>query len=199
MKSVPCAHFVSMATNGTLRGPRGGLVLAQARFAPLVERAAAVGCGNLVALAAKAVALHEALAEPFRAYQRRMLDNASAMAAVLVERGFATNSRESGQIVVGDEALHGAAAEALARLASVHVLADLCRVYRPDADQTVDAGIGVGTAALTTRGLTGEESAYLAHLIADMLDVPQREDILERARGEVQELCRQFPGPQLNV
>lgn len=190
---VPCAHFVSMATNGTLRGPRGGLVLAQARFASLVKRAVGAGDGNLVALATKAVALNEALAEPFRAYQRRMLDNATAMAAVLAERGFATDSRDSGQIVVGAGAPQGSAAGALARLASAHVLADQCRAYRPDADQTVDAGIGVGAAALTARGLTGDESAYVAHLIADVLDAPQREDIVERARGEVQELCRQFP------
>ncbi|PCE21681.1 hypothetical protein [Burkholderia ubonensis] len=190
---VPCADFVSMATNGTLRGPRGGLVLAQARFEPLVERACAAGDGNLVALATKAVALHEALAEPFGAYQRRMLDNVHAMSAVLVERGFMTDSRESGQIVVGGLAPRGSAADALERLASAHVLADRYRIYRPDEDQTVDAGIGVGAAALTARGLTAEDSAYVAHLIADVLDAPQRDDIVERARGEVHELCRQFP------
>ncbi|WP_159069008.1 hypothetical protein [Burkholderia metallica] len=190
---VPYADFVSMATNGTLRGPRGGLVLAQARFEPHVERALVVGNDTLVALAAKAVALHEAFAEPFRRYQRQMLDNVRAMSAVLVERGFRTDSRESGQIVVGGLGPAGGASAALERLAAAHVLADRYRLYRPDEDQIVDAGIGVGVAALTARGLTTRDAAHVAHLIADVLGAPQRDEIVERARDEVHELCRQFP------
>jgi glycine hydroxymethyltransferase len=190
---APHADFVSMATNGTLRGPRGGLVLAAARFEPHVERALVVGNGNLVAFAAKAVALHEAFTEPFRRYQRQMLDNVRAMSAVLAERGFATDSRESGQIVVAGVGPPGSASVVLERLAAAHVFADRYRLYRPDEDQVVDAGIGVGVAALTARGLTTGDSAYVAHVIADLLDAPQRDGIVERARDEVHELCRQFP------
>lgn len=190
---VPYADFVSMATNGTLRGPRGGLVLARAGFDAHVERALGAGSGNLVVLAAKAVALHEAFAEPFRRYQRQMLDNVCAMSAALVERGFMTDSHESGQIVVGDLGPPGSAAAALERLAAAHVLADRYRLYRPDEDRIVDAGIGVGVAALTARGLTTGDSAYVGNLIADVLDAPQRGEIVKRARDEVHELCKQFP------
>ncbi|PLZ01881.1 hypothetical protein CY652_14010 [Burkholderia sp. WAC0059] len=189
---VSSAHFVSLATNGTLRGPHGGIVLARAGFASVIDRAAGGANRDLVGLATKAVVLNEALADSFRAYQWLMLDNAGAMADVLRERGFEAVSGDSGQLVVSDgPPVH--VSRSLEQLASAHMFADLCRTYCPDADRSVATGIGVAAAALTARGLTTEESAYVAHVIADVLHAPLQDDIVRRARDEGQELCRQFP------
>ena len=192
---VPFAQFVTLATNGTLRGPRGGLVLANGTYAALLERVIRCGDDSLSAMATKAVALREAQDESFHEYQRQVLANADAVSAVLSQRGFVAHSRESWQVRIERDGESGTSAHWQMLLASGRVVADSWRAYRPDLDRVTECGVGVALAALTARGFTAGEAEQAAHLVADILDTQQRqhEKVLDRTRASVQELCRQFP------
>jgi glycine hydroxymethyltransferase len=195
---IGVADFVTCTTHKTLRGPRGGLILANAEHAKVLNSAVFPGTqgGPLMhAIAAKAVAFKEAMTKEFKVYQEQVLDNARVMAKVLQERGYRIVSGRTechmflvdlrGKAVTGREA-----EEALGR-ASITVNKNSV----PDDPQKpmITSGIRIGSPAMTTRGFKEIEAEELANLIADVLEAHGNDNEIKRVAGEVKKLCGKFP------
>jgi glycine hydroxymethyltransferase len=194
---VPHAQVVTSTTHKTLRGPRAGLILSTAEHAKAIDKSVFPGSqgGPLQhVIAAKAVAFGEALTPDFRAYARRVVDNAKALAAALVERGFAIVSGGTDThlmlVDLRPKGLTGKAAEKTLDQAGITVNKNTI----PDDPQSpfVTSGIRLGTPALTTRGLGTGEMVRVAELIDRALTQPD-EATLTRVRTEVEELTSAFP------
>ena len=195
---VGIADFVTSTTHKTLRGPRGGLILADAKHEKILNSAVFPGTqgGPLMhVIAAKAVAFQEALAPEFRVYQQQVLDNARVMARVLKERGLriVSGRTESHMFLVDLRAKNVTGAQAEAALGRAHMTINKNAIPRDPQRPTVTSGVRVGSPAMTTRGFKELEAEKVAHLIADVLDAPDSEAMLARVRGEVQALCDKFP------
>ncbi|MCG6953925.1 MAG: serine hydroxymethyltransferase [Betaproteobacteria bacterium] len=195
---VHIADVVTTTTHKTLRGPRGGMILADAEYERALNSAVFPGLqgGPLMhVIAAKAVALGEAMRPEFRAYQQQVLDNARAMVRVLAERGLRiVSERTDCHMFLVDlrrKGITGRDAEDV--LGRAHITVNKNSVPNDPERPTVTSGIRIGTPAMTTRGFRVPEAEILAQLIADVLDKPTDEAILRRVRGEVESLCRSFP------
>jgi glycine hydroxymethyltransferase len=195
---VHIADVVTTTTHKTLRGPRGGMILADAEHERALNSAVFPGLqgGPLMhVIAAKAVALGEAMRPEFRAYQQQVLDNARAMVRVLAERGLRiVSERTDCHMFLVDlrrKGITGRDAEDV--LGRAHITVNKNSVPNDPERPTVTSGIRIGTPAMTTRGFRVPEAEILAHMIADVLDKPADETILRRVQGEVQALCRGFP------
>jgi len=195
---VHIADVVTTTTHKTLRGPRGGMILADAEFERALNSAVFPGLqgGPLMhVIAAKAVALGEAMRPEFRAYQQQVLDNARAMVRVLAERGLRiVSERTDCHMFLVDlrrKGITGRDAEDV--LGRAHITVNKNAVPNDPERPTVTSGIRIGTPAMTTRGFRVPEAEILAHMIADVLDKPTDEAILRRVRGDVESLCRSFP------
>ncbi len=194
----PHCQVVTSTTHKTLRGPRGGLIMAERPRMKAVNSAVFPGTqgGPLMhVIAAKAVAFGEAATDGFRAYQRRVLDNAQAMAARLVERGFRLVSGGTDNhlmlLDLREEPISGKDAETALGLAGITVNKNT--VPGETRSPMVTSGIRIGTPAMTTRGLGVEEARQVADWIADVLRAPEDESVRARVREGVTELCRAFP------
>jgi glycine hydroxymethyltransferase len=194
---VPHAHVVTSTTHKTLRGPRSGLILSVAEHAKAVDKSVFPGTqgGPLQhVIAAKAVAFGEALTDDFKAYAKRVVENAQTLAAALVDRGFAivSGGTDSHLMLVDLRAknLTGKAAEAILGKAGITVNKNTI----PDDPQSpfVTSGIRIGTPAATTRGMGRNEMERVAQLI-DLALSKQDDATLARIRGEVRELTSAFP------
>jgi len=194
---VPHAQVVTSTTHKTLRGPRAGLILSIAEHAKAIDKSVFPGTqgGPLEhVIAAKAVAFGEALTDDFKAYARQVVENAKALAAALVERGFAivSGGTETHLMLVDLRAkeLTGKVAEKVLDRAGITVNKNTI----PDDPQSpfVTSGIRLGTPALTTRGMGVSEMERVAELIDRALS-RQDEDTLARVKGEVEELTSSFP------
>ena len=196
---VPHADIVTSTTHKTLRGPRGGLILCRAEHAKAVGKWIFPGIqgGPLMhVIAAKAVAFGEALEPSFRDYAARVIDNARLLAATLVERGyhvvtggtdshlFLVDLRKSGETTGKD-------AEASLGVAGITVNKNT--VPGETRSPFVTSGIRIGTPALTTRGMGGEEMRRIGGWMADVLDAPEDRRGLSDVRERVRELCASFP------
>jgi glycine hydroxymethyltransferase len=195
---VGIADFVTSTTHKTLRGPRGGLILADAKHEKILNSAVFPGTqgGPLMhVIAAKAVAFQEALQPEFRGYQQQVLDNAQVMARVLKDRGLriVSGRTESHMFLVDLRAKNVTGAQAEAALGRAHMTINKNAIPRDPQRPTVTSGIRVGSPAMTTRGFKEQEAEKVANLIADVLDAPDNEAVLARVRGEVQALCDRFP------
>jgi glycine hydroxymethyltransferase len=195
---VHIADVVTTTTHKTLRGPRGGMILADAEYERALNSAVFPGLqgGPLMhVIAAKAVALGEAMRPEFRAYQQQVLDNARAMVRVLAERGLRiVSERTDCHMFLVDlrrKGITGRDAEDL--LGRAHITVNKNSVPNDPERPTVTSGIRIGTPAMTTRGFRVPEAEILAQMIADVLDKPTDETVLRRVRGEVETLCRGFP------
>jgi glycine hydroxymethyltransferase len=195
---VGIADVVTTTTHKTLRGPRGGMILADAEHERALNSAVFPGLqgGPLMhVIAAKAVAFGEAMRPDFRGYQQQTLDNARAMARVLTERGLRiVSERTDCHMFLLDlrrKGITGRDAEDV--LGRVHITVNKNAVPNDPERPTVTSGIRIGTPAMTTRGFRVPEAEILANLIADVLDKPSDEATLRRARGEAEALCRSFP------
>ena len=192
------ADVVTLTTHKTLRGPRGGMILAGADWIKQLNSTVFPGGqgGPLMhVIAAKAVALREALDPAFTAYQRRVVDNARILAAALAQRGLRIVSGGTDNhlmlVDVTPKSLSGRQAEDL-----LHAVDITCNKNLIPYDQqppTKASGIRLGTAAITTRGLGRAEVLKLAGVIADVLRAPGDEGVQRRARGTVRELTEAFP------
>jgi glycine hydroxymethyltransferase len=189
---------VTSTTHKTLRGPRGGFVLTKQEYAAAVDKTEFPGFqgGPLVhIIAAKAVALGEALRPEFKAYQARVVENARALAEGLARAGLRlVSGGTDNHLVLVDlrpKKLTGKVAEEALGKAGITVNKNMIP-WDPEKPMTT-SGIRVGTPALTTRGMGKAEMAAVAALIGRALDAPGDEAALARVRGEVRELCRQFP------
>ena len=195
---VGIADFVTSTTHKTLRGPRGGLILANAEHERVLNSAVFPGTqgGPLMhVIAAKAVAFKEAMSREFKDYQEQVMDNARVMAKVLHERGcrVVSGRTECHMFLfdLRDKGLTGRDAEA-AR-GRVGITVNKNAVPSDPQKPTVTSGIRIGSPAMTTRGFREREAELLATLIADVLEAPQDEKVVKRVAAEVKRMCEKFP------
>jgi glycine hydroxymethyltransferase len=195
---VPHCHFVTTTTHKTLRGPRAGMVMCKAEFAKELDRAVFPGIqgGPLRhVVAAKAVALKEALSDEFRSYQGRIVKNASRLAAALQQNGFRVVSGGTDNhmflLDVTPSGLTGKTAEKALEAAAITVNKNTIPF---DANPPlVASGIRIGTPAITTRGLGEADMDEVAALIADALKHHEDAGALAGVRGRVHALCTRYP------
>ena len=195
---VGIADFVTSTTHKTLRGPRGGLILADVKHEKILNSAVFPGTqgGPLMhVIAAKAVAFKEAMTSEFRDYQEQVLDNARVMAKVLHERGLriVSGRTECHMFLVDLRSKQVTGAQAEAALGRACMTINKNAIPRDPQGPTVTSGIRVGSPALTTRGFREIEAEQVGHLIADVLDAPHDDAVLRRVAGKVKTLCDKFP------
>jgi len=202
---MPHAHVVTTTTHKTLRGPRGGLILTDdAEIAKKVNSAVFPGLqgGPLMhVIAAKAVALGEALKPAFKAYSRQVVENARALASVMTERGCAiVSGGTDNHLMLVDlrpKGVKGNAAEKALERAGI--TCNKNGVPHDSEKPTVTSGIRLGTPAGTSRGFGVAEFKEIGHLISDVLDGiathgPEGDpEVEKKVRGRVEALCRRFP------
>ena len=197
---LPHADAVTTTTHKTLRGPRGGLILAREnpelakKFNSLVFPGTQGG-PLMHVIAAKAVALLEALQAEFGQYQQQVLANARAMCAQLAARGYRIVSGGTDNhlflVDLSDKAITGK--EADAALGRANITVNKNAVPNDPRPPMVTSGLRIGTPAATTRGFRQAEVETVAGWIADVLDANGGDAVVERVRGEVLALCRRFP------
>ncbi len=197
---VPAAHVVTTTTHKTLRGPRGGLILAKAD--PELEKKLnstvfpGIQGGPLMhVIAAKAVAFKEAMEPEFKTYQRQVVDNARAMAQVFLERGYdiVSGGTDNHLFLVNLVAKGITGKQAEAALGEAHITVNKNAVPNDPQSPFVTSGIRVGTPAATTRGFGLDECRRLAGWMCDVLDDVDDAGTIARVRDEVVQLCRRFP------
>jgi len=197
---VPLADVVTSTTHKTLRGPRGGLILARKndeltrKFNSLVFPGTQGGPLEHV-IAAKAVAFKEAMEPSFTDYQGQVCDNAKVMAAVLAERGYPiiSGGTDNHLMLVSliEQGITGKAADAALERANITVNKNA--VPNDPQSPFVTSGLRLGTPAITTRGFGADETRELSGWIADILDDIDNEETIERVRNQVLDLCKRFP------
>jgi len=195
---VPVAELVTTTTHKTLRGPRGGMVLAKEPFIKGVNSNIFPGIqgGPLMhVIAGKAVAFQEALQPEFAAYQRQIVANAKALAEALLRGGLRlVSGGTDNHLMLVDlrpKKLTGKVAEAVLGKAAITVNKNMI-AFDPEKPM-VTSGVRIGTPALTTRGMKEAEMATVGALIVEALDHPTDEAVLARVAGKVHELARSFP------
>ena len=197
---LPHADVVTTTTHKTLRGPRGGLILARANDEVTKKLNSMVFPGTqggplMHVIAAKAVALKEALQPEFRDYQRQVLSNARAMAARLAQNGYQIVSGGTDNhlflMSLADRNITGK--EADAALGRANITVNKNAVPNDPRPPTVTSGLRIGTPASTTRGFKEREVEQVADFITEVLDAEGAAAVVDRVRPWVLELCRRFP------
>jgi len=197
---VPLADVVTTTTHKTLRGPRGGLILARANEAITKKLNSAVFPGTqggplMHVIAAKAVALLEALQPEFRAYQQQVLANARAMSTALAAHGLNIVSGGTDNhlflLDLGQRKITGK--EADAALGQANITVNKNAVPNDPRPPTIASGLRIGTPAVTTRGFREPEVRQVADWIFEVIEAEGAAAVVERVRGEVLALCRRFP------
>ena len=194
------ADVCTTTTHKTLRGPRGGMILARAndeltkKFNSLVFPGTQGG-PLMHVIAAKAVALKEALKPEFKDYQGKVCENAKVMAAVLAERGYPiiSGGTENHLMLVSliEKGITGKAADAA--LGRAFITVNKNSVPNDPQSPFVTSGLRLGTPAITTRGFGVDETRLLTGWIADILDDVENEEIIDQVRSQVLDLCQRFP------
>jgi len=195
---VGIADFVTTTTHKTLRGPRGGLILAKAEHEKALNSAIfpqLQGGPLMHVIAAKAVAFKEAASKEFKDYQKQVIDNARVMAKVLAERGvrIVSGRTDSHVFLVDLRAKKLTGKDAEAALGRAHITVNKNAIPNDPEKPFVTSGIRIGSPAMTTRGFKELEAEKLAHLIADVLDAPHDDAVIARVAGEVKKLTTAFP------
>jgi glycine hydroxymethyltransferase len=195
---VGVADYVTTTTHKTLRGPRGGMILADADKGKAINSAVFPGLqgGPLMhVIAAKAVALGEAMHRDFKVYQERVLENARVLSRVLQDRGLriVSGGTDSHMFLVDLRAKKITGKDAEAALAKVHITVNKNSVPNDPEKAFVTSGIRIGSPAITTRGFSEIEAEQLAHLIADVLETPDDDAALTRIKASVATLTAKFP------
>jgi glycine hydroxymethyltransferase len=196
---VPHADVVTSTTHKSLRGPRGGIILANNEdIAKKINSAIFPGIqgGPLMhVIAGKAVAFHEALQPSFKQYQQQVVANAKVLAQTLIERGLriVSGGTQSHVMLVDLRPKNLTGKEAEAILGRAHMTCNKNGIPNDPQKPMVTSGIRLGTPALTTRGFKEEQARLTAHLIADVLDKPHDEANIEAVRARVSALTRDFP------
>ena len=195
---VPHADFVTTTTHKTLRGPRGGMVLCRAEHAKTIDSKVFPGLqgGPLMhVIAAKAVALKEALSPDFKSYQQQIVKNAQALAQALMSQGFRlTSGGTDNHLMLVDlrksELTGKVAQEALDK---ARITVNKNAVPFDTRSPFVTSGIRLGTPAVTTRGMKEKEMEQIGDFIVRALNHVADEQALQTVGGKVGELCRKFP------
>lgn len=195
---VPYADFVTTTTHKTLRGPRGGMILCREEWAKKIDQAVFPGIqgGPLMhVIAAKAVAFKEALEPSFVEYQKRILENAQALAKGLMERGFrlVSGGTDNHLMLVNLIGKPFTGKDAEKALDEVGITVNKNTVPFDPQKPMITSGIRVGTPAVTTRGMGPKEMDEIAGLIADTLNGMGDAEVMKRVREGVEALCERFP------
>ncbi|MBP0588176.1 serine hydroxymethyltransferase [Paraburkholderia sp. LEh10] len=197
---VPLADVVTTTTHKTLRGPRGGLILARANEAIEKKLNAMVFPGTqggplMHVIAAKAVAFREALGAEFVAYQKQTLANARAMVSVFIERGYKVVSGGTDDhlflVDLVNKGITGKDADAA--LGRAHITVNKNAVPNDPQSPFVTSGIRIGTPAMTTRGFDENDARLTAALVCDVLDRLGDAQTEARVREQVAQLCARLP------
>ena len=195
---VGIADFVTTTTHKTLRGPRGGLILAKAEHEKALNSAifpSLQGGPLMHVIAAKAVAFKEAAGKEFKEYQKQVVENARVMAKVLTERAvrIVSGRTDSHVFLVDLRAKKLTGKDAEAALGKAHITVNKNAIPNDPEKPFVTSGIRIGSPAMTTRGFKELEAEKLANLIADVLDAPNDAVVIARVVAEVKQLTAQFP------
>ncbi len=198
---LPHAHVVTSTTHKTLRGPRGGIIVATNPGEEIEKKLQSIvfpgiqGGPLMHVIAAKAVAFKEALEPAFKDYQAQVVKNAQAMAKTFIARGYkiVSGGTENHLMLVdliGREVTGKDAEEALGK---AHITVNKNAVPNDPRKPFVTSGLRIGTPAVTTRGYGEAEVTALTNWICDVLDAPNDEAVLARVREQVTAQCKQFP------
>ena len=195
---VPFCDVVTSTTHKTLRGPRGGLILCREEHAAAIDKTNFPGIQGgpfMHVIAAKAVCFHEAAQPAFRDWAQRVVDNAQALAARLLEHDFhlVSGGTDNHLLLVNltNKGLSGKKMERL--LHEVGITVNKNTVPFDQRSPFVTSGIRVGTPALTTRGMGPDEMREIADIMAAVLEAQQDADALAKLRERTRDLCRRFP------
>ena len=195
---VPFADFVTSTTHKSLRGPRGGFIIAKPEYEKIINSYVFPGIqgGPLMhVIAGKATAFLEALKPEFKVYQEQVIKNAQAMVAALQARGYQIISgRTVSHVFLVDlrpKNLTGKAADVL--LGKAHITVNKNSIPNDPESPFVTSGIRLGTPAVTTRGFKEQESKMVANFIADVLDQPENESNIGLVKSKVDQLTKKFP------
>lgn len=195
---VPFADVVTSTTHKTLRGPRGGLILARAAHGPAINKQVFPGIqgGPLMhVIAAKAVAFREALSDSFRTYQREIVTNAAAMADGLMAGGIdlVSGGTDNHMLLADLTSLDITGKDAEAALGKAGITVNKNSIPFETRSPFVTSGIRVGTPALTSRGMRADQMRIIADLISGVLKAPEDEARIRVAGEQVAALCKEFP------
>ena len=198
---LPHAHVVTSTTHKTLRGPRGGIILARGLGEALEKKLQSIvfpgiqGGPLMHVIAAKAVAFLEALQPEFKVYQQQVVANAKAMARTLIERGYkiVSGGTENHLMLIDLIGREVTGKDAEAALGRAHITVNKNAVPNDPRSPFVTSGLRIGTPAITTRGYGEAESVALAGWIADVLDAPADEAVIAAVRERVTAQCKAFP------
>lgn len=197
---VPYADVVTSTTHKTLRGPRGGIILAKANEALEKKFNSAVFPGGqggplMHVIAAKAVSFKEAMEDGFKVYQQQVIDNAQIMAKTFIERGIniVSGGTHNHLMLVDLIGKEYTGKDADAALGAAHITVNKNAVPNDPRSPFVTSGLRVGTPAITTRGFKEEEVVQLTHWMCDILEDVNDQAVIDRVRGQVAELCKRFP------
>lgn len=197
---VPHADYVTTTTHKTLRGPRGGLILCKEEHAKEIDRKLFPGVqgGPLVhIIAAKAVALGEALREDFKQYQRQVLQNARALASELQEQGLRlVSGGTDNHLMLVDVWMDGKGTtgkDAEKALEAALITVNKNTIPFDQNKPFVASGLRIGTPAVTTRGMKEPEMREIGRLIAEVIHAPESEEVRNKVRREVGDLTARFP------
>lgn len=196
----PYADVVTTTTHKTLRGPRGGMILAgnAANLSPKLQSALFPGTQGgplLHVIAAKAVSFLEALQPRFKKYQQQVLENSDVMAKTFIQRGFKVVSGGTKNhmmlLDLSPQQLTGKFADAL--LGEHHITVNKNSVPNDPQSPFITSGIRIGTAAITTRGMNTQDMQQIANWIADMLLEPENQALHFDIKHQVEHLCHSYP------
>jgi glycine hydroxymethyltransferase len=197
---IEFADVCTTTTHKTLRGPRGGLIVARAN--PEIEKKLnsaifpGIQGGPLMhIIAAKAIAFKEAMSDDFKAYQKQVVINARAMASVFLERGYdvVSGGTDNHVFLVSfiEQGLTGKAVNNA--LGEAHITVNMNSVPNDPQSPFVTSGIRVGTPAGTTRGFGESECKDITNWICDICDDLENQSVIDEVRAKVGELCSRFP------
>lgn len=195
---VGIADFVTSTTHKTLRGPRGGIIMAKPEHEKALNSAIfpqTQGGPLMHVIAAKAVAFKEAATKEFKDYQEQVIENARVMAKVLTSRGLRIVSGQTDchMFLVDLRAMNLTGKQAEESLELAYITVNKNAIPNDPQKPFVTSGIRVGSPAITTRGFKELEAEQLANLIADVLAAPEDSAILSRVATEAKRLCAKFP------
>ena len=197
---VPHADVVTSTTHKTLRGPRGGIILAKANEALEKKFQSLVFPGTqggplMHVIAAKAVAFKEALEPAFTDYQKQVVLNAQAMAKTMMSRGYkiVSGGTRNHLMLIDLIGRDVTGKDAEAALGAAHITVNKNSVPNDPRSPFVTSGLRIGTPAVTTRGYKEAECVALANWICDVLDAPADQAVIARVRDAVTAQCRAFP------
>ncbi|MDE1962405.1 MAG: serine hydroxymethyltransferase [Xanthomonadaceae bacterium] len=203
---LPHAHVVTSTTHKTLRGPRGGIIVASNQGMGAAAEEIAKKLQSIVfpgiqggplmhVIAAKAVAFKEALEPEFKAYQAQVVKNAQAMARTIIARGYkiVSGGTENHLMLIDMIGKGVTGKDAEAALGKAHITVNKNAVPNDPQKPFVTSGLRVGTPAVTTRGYLEADCVDLANWICDVLDAPNDETVIAAVRAKVEAQCRKFP------